>query len=86
MIKISKEDDVFLKALGKRIRDVRLEKGLTQVELGDLIDMEKPNMNRLEKGGTNPTVLTLKKDMYCTWNNLRLSAIRHSSEGVEVIM
>jgi transcriptional regulator with XRE-family HTH domain len=61
MIKISKEDDVFLKALGKRIRDVRLEKGLTQVELGDLIDMEKPNMNRLEKGGTNPTVLTLKK-------------------------
>jgi len=61
MIKISKEDDVFLKALGKRIRDVRKEKGLTQVELGDLIDMEKPNMNRLEKGGTNPTVLTLKK-------------------------
>lgn len=61
MIKISKEDNVFLKALGKRIRDVREEKGITQVELGDLIDMEKPNMNRLEKGGTNPTVLTLKK-------------------------
>ena len=61
MIKLSKEDDVFLKALGKRIRDVRKEKGLTQVELGDLVDMEKPNMNRLEKGGTNPTVLTLKK-------------------------
>ena len=61
MIKISKEDDVFLKALGERIRDIRKEKGLTQVELGDLVDMEKPNMNRLEKGGTNPTVLTLKK-------------------------
>lgn len=61
MGKISKEDDVFLKALGKRISDIRKEKGLTQVELGDLIDMEKPNMNRLERGGTNPTVLTLKK-------------------------
>ena len=61
MIKISKEDDVFLKALGRRISDIRKEKGLTQVELGDLIDMEKPNMNRLERGGTNPTVLTLKK-------------------------
>ncbi|MCC6286509.1 MAG: helix-turn-helix transcriptional regulator [Chitinophagaceae bacterium] len=61
MAKISKEDDVFLKALGKRIRDIRKEKGLTQVDLGDLIDMEKPNINRIEKGGTNPTVLTLKK-------------------------
>ncbi|MFT3948706.1 MAG: helix-turn-helix transcriptional regulator [Agriterribacter sp.] len=61
MTKISKEDDVFLKALGKRIRDIRKEKGLTQVDLGDLIDMEKPNMNRIEKGGSNPTVLTLKK-------------------------
>lgn len=61
MTKISKEDDVFLKALGRRISDIRKEKGLTQVELGDLIDMEKPNMNRLERGGTNPTVLTLKK-------------------------
>ena len=61
MTKISKEDNAFLKALGKRIRDIRKEKGFTQVELGDLIDMEKPNMNRLEKGGTNPTILTLKK-------------------------
>jgi transcriptional regulator with XRE-family HTH domain len=61
MTKISNEDDVFLKALGRRISDIRKEKGLTQVELGDLIDMEKPNMNRLERGGTNPTVLTLKK-------------------------
>ncbi|PVD53260.1 XRE family transcriptional regulator [Terrimonas sp.] len=61
MTKISKEDNVFLKALGKRIRDIRKEKGFTQVELGDMIDMEKPNMNRLEKGGTNPTILTLKK-------------------------
>lgn len=60
MIKISKEDDVFLKALGKRISEIRKEKGLTQVELGDLIDMEKLNRNQLEKGGTNTTVLTLK--------------------------
>lgn len=73
MTKISKEDDVFLKALGKRIRDIRKEKGLTQVELGDLIDMEKPNMNRLERGGTNPTVLTLKK--ICTALDITLSGL-----------
>lgn len=61
MLKVSKEDDLFLKALGKRIRLLREEKGLRQVELADLIDMEKPNMNRLERGGTNPTLLTLRK-------------------------
>ena len=61
MLKLSKEDEQFLKALGMRIRAIRQEKGLAQVELADLIDMEKPNMNRLERGGTNPTILTLKR-------------------------
>lgn len=61
MLKLSKEDERFLKALGMRIRAIRQEKGLAQVELADLIDMEKPNMNRLERGGTNPTILTLKR-------------------------
>ncbi len=61
MLKVSKEDDQFLKALGSRIRFLRLERGLSQTALADLIDMEKPNMNRLERGGTNPTLLTLRK-------------------------
>lgn len=61
MGKVSKQDENFLIGLGKRITQIRKEKGLTQVELGDRIDMEKPNMNRIEKGGTNPTILTLRK-------------------------
>lgn len=61
MDNFNKEDGLFLKQLGKRISDIRKEKGLTQVELGFRADMEKPNMNRIEKGGTNPTVLTLRK-------------------------
>ena len=55
------EDKEFLKELGTRITQIRKEKGLTQVELGLRCDIEKPNMNRIEKGNTNPTILTLKK-------------------------
>jgi len=61
MRKRAKEDDLFLKKLGKRIATTRKAQAITQVELGDRCDIEKPNMARLEAGGTNPTVLTLKK-------------------------
>jgi transcriptional regulator with XRE-family HTH domain len=56
-----KDDKELLKELGKRISEIRKEKGLTQMELGFRCDIEKPNMNRIEKGGTNPTFLTLNK-------------------------
>lgn len=55
------DDKELLKRLGKRISDIRKEKGITQMELGFRCDIEKPNMNRIEKGGTNPTFLTLNK-------------------------
>ena len=58
---ISNEDRIFLKKLGKRIRDIRKDKGLTQAELGFRCDMEKPSIGRIEIGGTNPTILTIKK-------------------------
>lgn len=61
MGKLNKKDKFFLEELGRRIVEIRKEKGLSQVALGFKIDIEKPSMNRIEKGGTNPTILTLKK-------------------------
>lgn len=61
MGEISKHDKSYLIRLGKHISELRKAKGITQVELGLRCDIEKPNMNRIEKGGTNPTILTLKK-------------------------
>lgn len=55
------ENDVFLKKLGGNIKKIRLEKGLSQVELGHLCDFEKSAMNRIEAGRTNVTILNLKK-------------------------
>jgi putative transcriptional regulator len=51
----------FQKRLAKQIVILRREKGLSQVDFGHLIEMEKQNVNRLENGRTNPTAYTLKK-------------------------
>ena len=48
-----------LKDLGQLIKKLRTEKGLSIVEFGYLIEMDKPNVSRLENGNTNPTFLTL---------------------------
>jgi len=55
------EDAEYLKKLGKRIKSIRKEKCIKQVNLGYACDLDKSNMNRIEAGNTNPSVLLLKK-------------------------
>ena len=59
--KEQKENELFQIALGERIAKIRKEKKITQVELGYRCDFDKANMRRIEIGGTNPTILTLRK-------------------------
>jgi transcriptional regulator with XRE-family HTH domain len=54
----------FQKKLGKRIKTMREEKGISQQELASLCDFEKSNMSRIEAGRTNPTIGTLLKISY----------------------
>ncbi|MDF0719982.1 helix-turn-helix transcriptional regulator [Kaistella sp. PBT33-4] len=49
----------FQIAIGKRIRQLRETKNISQVELAALCNFEKSNMSRLEAGKTNPTAYTL---------------------------
>jgi transcriptional regulator with XRE-family HTH domain len=56
---MKEKPDKLLKDIGALIKKLRLEKGLTSVEFGYRCEMDKPNVNRLEKGNTNPTFLTL---------------------------
>lgn len=58
------EKSELLKLVGQRIKEVRLSKGVTQLEL--VIKMEdssgridETNISRIESGRTNPTVFTL---------------------------
>ncbi len=56
-----KEKELFQKAVGKHIRDLRKARSITQVELAVYCGMEKSNISRIELGGVNPTIYTLKK-------------------------
>lgn len=45
----------LLKKLGNRIRAIRTEKGLSQVELANSIGKDQQSIQRLEAGNINPS-------------------------------
>jgi DNA-binding XRE family transcriptional regulator len=47
--------------LGKQIEKLRKQKKISQVDFAYGLDMEKQNLNRIEKGRTNPTSWTLQQ-------------------------
>jgi transcriptional regulator with XRE-family HTH domain len=53
------DDKEYYKKVGKRIRKIRLEKNIRQVELALRCDIDKQNMNQIEKVGLNLTLSTL---------------------------
>ena len=55
------DKEKFQIALGKRIKQLREEKNLSQAELAALCNFEKSNMNRIEAGRTCPSSFTLYK-------------------------
>jgi putative transcriptional regulator len=56
-----KLNGIYLKKLGQKIREIRKEKNITQIELGYRCNFEQPSIARIEAGRTNPNILTLKK-------------------------
>lgn len=46
-------DTQFIKAVGKKIREIRKEKGLSQQKLADLCNLELSQINRIELGLIN---------------------------------
>ncbi len=47
--------------LGQQIAKLRKQKQFSQVEFAYMIDKEKQNLNKIEKGKTNPTSWTMYK-------------------------
>ena len=54
-------DPNFLASVGSIIKELRLQKGMTQNELAIQCNFEKASMSRIESGKTNITLLTLRK-------------------------
>jgi putative transcriptional regulator len=52
--------EVLLKDLGVRIRIIRKDKGITQVQLAHAIGKDQQSIQRLEKGNINPSYVYLQ--------------------------
>ncbi|MBA3900753.1 MAG: helix-turn-helix transcriptional regulator [Bacteroidetes bacterium] len=55
------DEQDFLRKVGENIKQIRKNKGLSQVDLAFLCEMEKTYLNPIEKGKINPTALTYLK-------------------------
>ncbi len=53
------EQELKLEILGEMIRKVRLERKLTQEELGKLIGVQRAQISKLENNTTNVTIETI---------------------------
>lgn len=56
---INVKNKALIKALGKRIKELRQEKGFSQEELAYEADIPLSQVGRIERGETNPTISTL---------------------------
>jgi transcriptional regulator with XRE-family HTH domain len=56
---ISVKNKKLIKAVGERIRQLRLELAISQEELANEADVPLSQIGRIERGETNPTVSTL---------------------------
>jgi plasmid maintenance system antidote protein VapI len=55
------EQELQLEIMGEMIRKVRLERNLTQEELGKLIGVQRAQISKLENNTTNVTMETILK-------------------------
>lgn len=55
------DKDQLQVAIGKRVKMLREKQGIAQQDLAAKCNIEKSNFSRLEAGGTNPTLYTLKR-------------------------
>jgi ribosome-binding protein aMBF1 (putative translation factor) len=49
----------FLKELGSHIRNLRMERGLTQASLSSKMDKDTQSLQRVESGSINPSLFYL---------------------------
>lgn len=61
MLEMEKNPDDITTKLGKRIVQIRKEKGIKQVDLAVFVNIDDSSLRKIESGRTNPTTRTLEK-------------------------
>ncbi len=57
---MTSEEKKYVKAIGKRIKEIRKSKNIAQKELAYTCELDVSTMNRIEKGVYIPRITTLK--------------------------
>ena len=56
---INIKNEIVIKALGTRVRELRISRGLSQEKLANMAEIPLSQMGRIERGETNPTISTI---------------------------
>lgn len=56
---INVKNKALIKAVGNRIRDLRIDHGFSQEDLANEADIPLSQVGRIERGENNPTISTL---------------------------
>lgn len=56
-----KEISAEVKRFGEKIREMRLQKGMSQMEVGALVQIDRENIRKYEKGLQEPRLTTIMK-------------------------
>lgn len=65
------------------VRNARKSAGLTQTELAERAGVTQSVIARLERGGGNPTFLTLERVLHAAGHRLELSAVHQGLRTVD---
>jgi transcriptional regulator with XRE-family HTH domain len=65
------------------VRNARKQAGLTQAELAERAGVTQSVIARLERGGGNPTFLTLERVLHAAGHRLELSAVHQGLRTVD---
>jgi DNA-binding Xre family transcriptional regulator len=63
--KVEGEPSKLFKEIGRKIREARIEKGMSQQDLALAVGMEQPDISKIEEGKKNITVETLARICRC---------------------
>lgn len=58
---MQKENNINYKKIGGRIRKLRIQKGISQIELAKAIEVSQTHMSNIEKGNTGISLWTAVK-------------------------
>ncbi len=65
------------------VRNARRQSGLTQAELAERAGVAQSVIARLERGGGNPTFLTLERVLHAAGHRLELNAVHQGLRTVD---